>query len=350
LNDTKKQQPVKSMKQKKGTVLQIIIFLGLAAILIYWQYSAMDAAQRTKMMEAMRGVRWIYAFPVLVVGFLSHYFRALRWKLLLRPLDIKPAIANVTFAVLIGYLVNALVPRLGEVAKCTVLAKYEKVPADKMVGTILAERAFDLVCLLVLFGISFITQYSIIRPYAGDLYRAAFFDTSGEFVWNRILLLIATLVVGIAVFIFIYRKIKNTKAGGIIKSIGEGLRTVARIEQRGLFVLYTILIWGMYITMTILGFHALPGTENVPALAGLCIVAFGSIGMIVTPGGIGAYPPIVASILLLYGISLPIGNAYGWVSWSAQTSVVLILGLASLILLPVYNRRKYDQQKRVHTE
>jgi len=338
------------MKQKKGTVLQIIIFLGLAAILIYWQYTAMDEAQRDKMITAISGVRWEYALPVLIVGFLSHYFRALRWKLLLRPLDIRPAIANVTFAVLIGYLVNALVPRLGEVAKCTVLARYEKVPADKMVGTILAERAFDLVCLLLLFGLTFATQYSVISPYAKELYRSAFLDQEGNFIWSHILLTIVFITIGAGIFIFIYRKIKNTKAGGILKSIGEGLRTVARIRQRGLFVFYTLMIWGMYVTMTIIGFYALPGTEGVPALAGLSVVAFGSIGMIITPGGIGAYPPIVASILLLYGISLPIGNAYGWVSWAAQTGVVLILGLASLVLLPVYNRKKYDQQERIDTE
>jgi len=335
-------------KKQRSTVLQIIIFLALAATLIYWQYNAMDEAQRRQMMEAMAGVRWIYAVPVLLVGFLSHYFRAMRWRLLMRPLDINTDKANTLFSVLIGYLVNALVPRLGEVAKCTILAKYEKVPADKMVGTILAERAFDMVCLFVIFGITFLTQYSVISPFAMEMYHKAFFDAAGNFIWLRIVIAAAVLIIGLIAFIFLYKKIKHTKAGGIIKSIGQGLQTVARIKEKGQFLFFTVMIWVMYIAMAVLGFYALPGTDSLPILAGLSVMAFGSIAMIITPGGVGAFPPIVASILFLYGIDLPVGTAYGWVSWAAQTGVVLILGLASLILLPIYNRNKNGQQATIN--
>lgn len=335
-------------KKQKNTLLQIIIFLALAILLIYWQYTAMDVAQRNEMIAAMASVRWIYALPVLIVGFLSHYFRALRWRLLLRPLDIHTNKANTLFAVLIGYLVNALVPRLGEVAKCTILAKYENVPADKMVGTILAERAFDMVCLLVIFGITFLTQYNIISPFAQEMYEKVFLDGSGSFIWTRILVAFSLLIVIGAAFVVLYKKIKHTKAGSIIKSIGQGLQTVARIKERGAFLLYTLLIWLMYVTTAVLGFYALPGTEHLPVLAGLSVMAFGSIAVIITPGGVGAFPPIVASILFLYGIALPIGTAYGWVSWAGQTGVVLLLGLASLILLPIYNRNRHEQKNPIN--
>ena len=113
-------------------ILQIVIFIGLAIFLIYWQMGRMNAMEKESMFAAIRSANLWLLPPVIVVGFFSHYFRALRWNLLLEPLNIKPTKANTFFAVMIGYLVNSFLPRVGEVAKCTVLAKYEKVPADKL--------------------------------------------------------------------------------------------------------------------------------------------------------------------------------------------------------------------------
>lgn len=330
-------------KKTLSTILQLIIFLGLGIALIAWRYNAMSDTEKTEMFAAFQHVRWIYGLPIFVIGFLSHFFRALRWKQLLQPLQIYPTTANTTFSVLIGYLANTLVPRLGEVAKCTVLAKYENVPADKLVGTIIAERAFDTVCLLVIVFITLGVQYDIIYPFASELYAKIFTDASGNFIWNRILVALGIILLGIVAFIVLYRKIKNSKVGHIIKGIGEGLKAIGKVKKKGLFLLYTLLIWSGYTGAVIVGFYALPETEHLPVLAGLSVITFGSIGMIATPGGIGAYPVIVAQVLLLYGLSEGIGLAYGWVSWAAQTVIVLILGLAALILLPLYNRNKDEK-------
>ncbi len=304
----------------------------------------MSAEEKDEMFEAFYHVRWIYAIPIFIIGFLSHLFRALRWKLILQPLQIFPTLANTTFSVLIGYLVNTLIPRLGEVAKCTVLAKYEDVPADKLVGTIIAERAFDLVCLIIMMLLTLVLQYDIIYPFAHDLYMRLFTDGQGNFIWLRIITAIVAGIVMLFLVLSLYKKIKDSKVGHIIKGIGEGLRAIALVRQKKSFALYTLLIWGMYIASAVLGFYALPAIGHIAPIAGVAIITFGSIGMIATPGGIGAYPVIVAQVLLLYGISEGVGLAYGWVSWAAQTTIVLILGVASLILLPLYNRNKVSKK------
>lgn len=328
-------------KSGKSTIIQVIVFLGIGIALIFWQYRSMDPDQRDEMFAAIQQVRLIYFLPGLLIGFLSHYFRALRWKLLMQPVHIYPATANSIFAVLTGYLVNALIPRMGEVAKCTVLAKYEKVPVDKLLGTILAERAFDTVCLLVIFLITLLSQYDIIAPFAWDLYRKIFFDAAGNFILMRIVLFVLACVIVLAASLFFYRKIKDTKIGKIIARVGDGLKAIVQVRQKALFLLYTILIWTMYTMMAILGFYMLPDMAGLPWLAGLSIITFGSVAMIVTPGGLGAFPPVVASILLLYGIAQPLGIAYGWVNWSMQTLIVLLLGIFSLVFLPVYNRKRH---------
>lgn len=330
-------------KKTASTLLQLIIFLGLGIGLILWRYNAMNETEKTAMFEAFKHVRWWLAGPIFIIGFLSHFFRALRWKLLLQPLNIYPSTPNITFSVLIGYLANTLVPRLGEVAKCTVLAKYEQVPADKLVGTIIAERAFDLVCLIIILFITLGLQYDIIYPFARDLYLKMFTDASGNFIWLRIVIACGIALAGILAIVLLYRKIKNSKVGHIIKGIGEGLKAIGQVKNKGLFLLHSLLIWTMYTSAVVVGFYALPETEQVPVLAGLAVITFGSVGMIATPGGIGAYPVIVAQVLLLYGISEGIGLAYGWVSWAAQTAIVLVLGLMALILLPIYNRNRNAQ-------
>ncbi len=334
-------------RKTASTLLQLIIFLGLGMGLVVWRYNAMGQTEKDDMFAAFQHVRWWYSVPIFIIGFLSHYFRALRWKLILQPLGIYPSTANTTFSVLIGYLANALVPRLGEVAKCTVLAKYEKVPADKLVGTIIAERAFDMVILILILFITLGLQYDVIYPFARDLYMKLFTDNNGQFIWARILIALGIVVAGIVAIVVLYRNIKNSKVGHIIKGIGEGLKAIALVKRKGLFLLHTLLIWSGYTGAVVVGFHALPETEMVPVLAGLAVISFGSIGMIATPGGIGAYPVIVAQVLLLYGLSEGIGLAYGWVSWAAQTAIIIILGLASLILLPLYNRNKSNEHEAI---
>src|SRR5690606_18681838 len=145
------------MKKILLTILQYIVFFGLGALLIWWQYSKLTPEDLSEIFSAFKEVEhrlWLL-IPVFIVGFLSHFFRALRWKLLLEPVDLKPSTMNITFAVLIGYLVNLLIPRMGEVARCSVLAKYEREPVDKIVGTIVAERAFDMVCLILITLLTF---------------------------------------------------------------------------------------------------------------------------------------------------------------------------------------------------
>lgn len=332
-------------RKRISTILQLIIFLGLGIALIVWRYNAMTEDDKKEMFEAFSNVRWIYALPIFIIGFLSHLFRALRWKLILQPLKIFPSTANTTFSVLVGYLANILIPRLGEIAKCTVLAKYEKLPADKLVGTIIAERAFDMVCLVIMVLLTLTLQYDIIHPFAHDLYLRIFTDAQGHFIWLRIVIALVICALGLLALILLYRRIKDSKVGHIIKGIAEGLKAIALVRQKGAFAIYTLLIWGMYVSSAVLGFYAIPATDHIQPLAGMAVITFGSIGMIATPGGIGAYPVIVAQVLLLYGVNEGVGLAYGWVSWVAQTVIVLILGLSSLVLLPLYNRNKYDKNE-----
>ena len=316
------------------TVAQYLVFLGLGIGIIYYMFHSMSADDKVKMVASIKQTRLILLLPVIIGGFFSHFFRALRWKLLLKPLKIFPGTVNTTLSVLIGYLVNLLVPRMGEVAKCTVLARYEKVPADKMVGTIVAERAFDVVTLGVITIAAFVLQADVIGTYVESNF--------GAFAAKRTFFIGAFtgLIFLILFMIFIYRRNKESKIAKFIKGMADGVSSIFQMKDRGKFLFYTLTIWALYWFMVLLGFWSLPGTDHLGPLAALVVLVFGSVGMIVTPGGLGAYPILVAQILLCYSISVSDGNALGWVSWLGQTCVIIVLGVLSLIILPIYNRNK----------
>ncbi len=326
-------------------VLQYVIFLGLGIGIIYYMFHSMKPEDKAAMFDSIKETRVWIIIPVLISGFLSHLFRALRWKLMLKPLNINPTTTNTTLAILIGYLVNLLVPRMGEVAKCTVLAKYEHVPADKMVGTVVAERAFDVLILGIITLAAFGLQADVIGDFVNDKILTAFAAKT-----TLLVTAITALVFMVLLLIYVANKYKHSKIGRFLKGLSDGVRSILLLQDRGQFIGYTVLIWGMYYLQVMMGFWCLPATEHLGWLAGLVVLVFGSVGMIATPGGLGAYPALVALILSQYHISPGDGQALGWVSWSAQAAILLVLGIIALIILPIYNRKKHHAQVRVDTK
>jgi len=325
------------MRKALTTILQYVIFLGLGIAIVIYMYHQLSDSDIKEILNSIKSVHLLLLIPIFFVGFLSHFFRALRWKLLLDTLRIHPTTVNVTLAVLIGYVTNLILPRAGEVAKCTILAKYEKVPADKMVGTIVAERAFDILCLIIVIALAFILQGSYISDYAH-----AHMSHNGS---GRNALIITLLVILAIIFslVFIYRRNKQSKVGIFIKGMGDGVRAIIHMKKRRAFIVYTFLIWIMYLMQIYIGFKCLPATTDLTVLAALVVLVFGSFGMITTQGGIGAYPFLVAQILLAYNIKNTSGLAFGWLAWAVQTGIIVILGVLALIILPIYNRNKYAQ-------
>jgi uncharacterized membrane protein YbhN (UPF0104 family) len=272
---------------------------------------------------------------------LSHFLRALRWRLIMEPLGYRPSIANTYLAVLIGYLANLAIPRLGEVLKCTLLAKYEKVPAEKIVGTIVAERAFDVISLGIVFLLALGLQFNVIEAGWNQLksQTTAPVIDANEGNW-KMYLLVGIGMVLIALFFILRKRIPTIVASmkNIIRGIWEGVMSATKLKQHNLFFLYSFGIWFLYLLATYVGLYATAGTESSFATAISCL-AYASIGMILTPGGIGAYAYFMAKVLELNGVDYTLGLANGTLQWFSQFLIVIVLGGLSLILLPIINKQ-----------
>jgi uncharacterized membrane protein YbhN (UPF0104 family) len=324
-----------------GKFLKIGFFFLLGIALIWWSLHQIPAEEWTKFTLALKQSKLWIVFPVFMILGLSHFLRALRWRLIMEPLGYQPSIANTYLAVLIGYLANLAIPRLGEVLKCTLLAKYEKVPAEKIVGTIVAERAFDVISLGIVFLLALGLQFNVIEAGWNQLKSQTTTPLidANEGNW-KMYLLVGIGMVLIALFFILRKRIPTIVASmkNIIRGIWEGVMSATKLKQHNLFFLYSFGIWFLYLLATYVGLHATAGTESSFATAISCL-AYASIGMILTPGGIGAYAYFMAKVLELNGVDYTLGLANGTLQWFSQFLIVIVLGGISLIILPIINKQ-----------
>ncbi len=336
------------MKKKLLTVLQYTFFAALAAFFVWLSLKDMDAKKWAQLKDALDRANYWLLVPVLGLLLASHWLRALRWRQLIQPMGYDPSRVNCFLGVMIGYFVNLGAPRLGEVVKCTVLARYEKVPADKLVGTIVAERAFDVVCLVTVFGLTLIFQYDVIHSLTSGNSDILFRNANGKISWLKIAAGLAAIA-----FVFLscrwaFKRFEHIaavrKVRAIFVNIWQGLISVKDVKNKPLFFVYTVGIWCLYLLSTWFGFFAISATSHLSLLDALSVLAMGSVGMIVSPGGIGVYPFLVQKTVSLYNIPAePFGLALGWLLWFGQFLSFILFGTTSFILLPRLNKKPHYQ-------
>jgi len=334
------------MKIKWLSVLQYLLFLGIGLFLVWWSLQQIPTDKWEEFKNSLKTANYWLMLPVLFILSGSHVLRSMRWKILMKPMGYEPRLPNVFFAVMIGYLANLAIPRLGEVLKCTILARYEKIPADKLIGTILIERAFDVIFLGIVFLLAFILQYDLIGEFAVEQAKELLTGKSGQFSFTKMAIVI--LVVGASIFILkkLFQYFNHLSIivaiKKIIRGIWEGLSSIKNLQQKKRFIVYSISIWLLYIVGTWVGLLATSGSAHLGLPTAISALAFASIGMIITPGGIGAYAFFLAKVLEKNGVSFEIGFANGTLQWFAQFLIVLIIGFLCLGLLPWYNKKRIE--------
>lgn len=337
------------MNKRFRTILQYLIFLGLGVFFAWLSLKNLDKEKTEQIKIAFRNARHWLIIPVFAILFLSHFVRAVRWRLLIEPLGYNPSRTNSFFAVMIGYLVNQGVPRLGEVVKCTVLARYEKIPVDKLVGTIILERIIDAITLLFVFGITLVLQPQLYTRILDAFFNTSPADTQEKGISTLLLtiILLGAVVLLVGLWMFFKKKTFNDLVllfKRIWKSVIQGVSAIKHLKKRKQFIFLTFSLWALYLSGGLIGFMAFRETELYGIKEAFTILSAGSIGMIASPGGIGAYAYLIEKTMQLYGLSYTIALAFGWILWLAQTTVILLGGLISFAALPYYNKNKIREQ------
>jgi len=330
------------MNKKATAIVQYIFFLGVGIFLLWLTLRKSDL---NAIARDLAGANFIFLVPATLMIILSHFIRALRWKILNEPLGYRPSTINSFLAVLVGYWANLAAPRLGEVLKCTILARYEKVPADKLVGTIVAERAIDVCCLVVIMLITLFSQYQLVGTFSAEIFRKFFSSQAGSVSVVKVGAVVLVLIAFVILFVWMFRRLSHlpivNKTKNIFLGVWEGLISIRYIRQKGLFLFHSVLIWALYLYSTYMGFFAMQDMAKYGIKGALSALTFGSFGMIIpSPGGIGSFQYAVQQVIMLYGVSPEKGLSLGMLIWVAQTSIVILFGTIAFVLLPLINKKK----------
>lgn len=316
-------------------------FLGIGVLLVWLVMRQLSDRDKQDIVDAFHATNYTWIFLTIVLNIASNLSRSMRWQMLIKSSGYHASLLNTFSALMIGYLMNYAVPRLGEVTRCGVLNKHENVPVSASLGTVVLERIVDLLSLAVLLLITIIWKYELIAGFLSDLQSKMFGADGGSSL--KVILGTTVLLTGTCAYLLRQRLAKNPvfmKIIGFIKGFWTGLASIKDLEKPWLFLFHSIFIWTMYIMMLYFGFFALPQTANLPFDASLVALVFGTFGMILVQGGIGAYPVMVSQALVLYGVTSSIGFAFGWLAWVSQTLIYLVVGFLALIFIPVINQRR----------
>jgi len=330
---------------KTRSILQFSVLLSIGILLI-WLSVKQVAPQKEKIIDAFKNADYFYIWICMGISFLSHFLRAFRWNYLLEPLGHKVNLANATAHVLVGYFANYGIPRMGEVTRCTLAARYDKVPFEVGFGTVITERIIDFILFLVIFVLTLAFQLTQLIGLANELVfdplRSKLSDLGHK---TTKMIVLAVIVIGAIAGFFLIRKkmagLLKGKLGGIIKGMGEGIGSVRKMKNPIQFIVLSFMIWACYFYSLYVCFFALPGTSQLGQSECLTLLLFGTFGVIFSPGGLGAYPAIVGGILLYtFHVDQVSAFALPWLSWTSQFFLVVLLGILSLVFLPIYNKKR----------
>ena len=321
------------MKKQISKWLTILVPLFIGIGIIYYQYTTLSKEELNNIVTSFKKANYYYIFLSLIISCIGYWSRAYRWKFSLNYLGYQTKFSSNFLTVCISYFVNLTVPRSGEISRAALIKKYENVPFDKALGTIVAERIVDFIIFLLFVLIGVVLQFD-------KLYQLLL----SKKIAPQIFFIIGFLgISALSAFILLWKyskwkiflKLKEKLAGLV-----EGLTTVFKMNTKWYYLFHSFFIWFAYLMMFYVAIFALPETSKISFDIVIMGFIFGSLAVGFSSGGLGAYPLSIAIIFSLYGITKDVGTAFGWLVWTSQTVLAILFGVISYLLLPLLNRKK----------
>ena len=336
------------MRTVLGYALRWLLPLALTVLLVSYMFKKVNFYD---MMDIIRhGVDYWWILCAMGISVCSHIFRALRWRIQLRSLGIDAPLLALCCSIFGCYALNLVFPRLGEVWRCTYIAGREKAPFAKVLGSMVADRLSDSICVLLLTILTFIVATPAINAFLTKYPVGQGVVSTASSPWFWIAVAGACAVVW-AIFRFGRDTAPVKKVKGWVLETWKGFAVVTEMKGKWTFLFYTIAIWGCYYVQLYVAFFAFPFTRELCAQQGLafglapCLVAFvlSSIGMAIpSNGGLGPWNIAVMFGLAIYGVSTADGTAFSMLQWSGQTVMLIILGIFTMAYISLDKKKNEE--------
>lgn len=337
-------------------VLKYVLIISLAVFLLWFSFQSIETQEGQSKVDFIldtwgrgnKGFLFLSAF----LAILSHLIRAARWHIILRPLGYSFSIVSSFISVMLSYFINLAIPRGGELSRCVTLYRLEKVPVKTSLGTVIAERVVDLVFLVICIGTVFLLELNKFLNFFSTLESERNAENLTQEVSYTKYYILGVLLVGIIVGIVLLIKKRwlflrlIIKIKDFLKGLKQGLTAIFQLEQKVLFITYSLAIWCCYYFMAYAVFLAYPETQVLGLDAALTIFVLGGIAMAIPlPGGTGSYHLLVSrGLFLLYGISKTDAMAFATIFHGWQTLVIIIFGVICLIASELLAKNTYNPE------
>lgn len=330
----------------RNVIKQILQYSFSLAVAIGILWYVLRDVQLEEMLEKAALLNYSWVGVSLVFAFIAYLLRAWRWNLLLAPLGYRPPLGSTFIALMIGYLANLVLPRLGEVARCGVLKRDEEIPLSASLGTVLAERVIDLLFLILIVVGTLLLEFDELQSFLTEIFTGGESRLPSAQVWLAMLAGLAVITLGLWL---LYRGYKNQihnhalfiKVQHFVKELLAGLLSVRSLKNPVGFWLSSVFIWVMYYLMSYVIVFSLPQTSGIDLMAGFSILAMGGIGMAApVQGGLGTYHLLVSGVLMVYGATKSDAILLAFVLHTSQTLFVIFTGIFSLGASFLRNRKK----------
>lgn len=303
------------------TTLPFVFGIGI----LWWMYRGTD--WRDFLHCTFHEMHWGWMLLSLVFGILPQLFRAWRWRMALRPLGEHPRRRVCTDAIFLSYASSLVIPRIGEVARCGTLKKYEGTPFTKAIGTVVTERIVDSLLMLLLAATAVVMQLPVLMAFLRTTGMdprqvAGRFTSTGYIVTG--LCLVAILATA---FLLLRRWSVFNKGKDMAKNFSDGILSLRKVENLPLYLFYSLAIWAAYYLHFYIAFFCFDFTAGIHPVAAFLIFCVGSFAVLVpTPNGAGPWHFAVKTMLVLYGVAEPKAILFALVVHTVQTALVIMLG------------------------
>ncbi len=313
--------------------IQILISLGIAVWIFWFLYQdiALD-----ELIDQIRSSNWAWIMFSLVISMLGYLVRSWRWTLLIDTEEGKKVtLTRAYHAVMIGNLVNMLIPRAGEVARCGVLTRTNGISVGYLIGTVIVERSVDLLCLVTTIILAFLVEKELFLSLTRQLIDL---ESLGQTILSNLPVVVGGMAVLMLLIFYIFKQFRDhgliNKLQHFFREILSGLKRIGKLSNPTGFWISSVLLWVIYfMTMYTISF-GIPSTANLSSGEVLLVMVMGSIGMIApVQGGIGTFHALVAFILIQLGISEVDGKIFAVIIHSTQVIVILGAGLISWLIM-----------------
>jgi glycosyltransferase 2 family protein len=335
--------------KKLLSFLKYSLLLAISALLMWFALKELDFE---RLWEELKNANFMWVGLSLILAVAGYMSRAYRWQMQIRPTGHKPSFWSTYNAMMIGYVANLVLPRMGEVVRCSVLKRTDDIPVNKGFGTVIAERFVDMLMLLLVIGITFLVEFGSIKDFMYELVTDKYTNAEKvvvSFYWVGVILLITGLVLLIVALKYLNKLRSNSifqKLVSFIRGVLQGIFSIAKLENQFAFWAHTVFVWLIYYGTSLVVFYALPATSGLSFGAALSVLVVGSLGMAApVQGGIGIYHILVQSALLLYGIPKEGGMAYALLAHTSQTLLVVLMGVSSFMVSML--RKPIDKTEEV---